>query len=145
VLFPRLFPVPTIVEPETTLIETARNSSARRWTVISSGLLACALAVIVLYTSRGAFFSPMALVVAAAVGIAALLLRLRLRQQEQAVHAPVWLNAGGTILALGALIGDFFGLRGQVTLILALTAIICFGISGGMVLRAVRKRALTAK
>jgi hypothetical protein len=87
----------------------------------------------------------MALVVAAAVGIAALLLRLRLRQQEQTVHAPVWLNAAGTILALGALIGDLFGLRSQAAVILALTSIICFGISGGIVLRAVRKRALTTK
>lgn len=132
-------------KPEKTLPETARNSSARRWTVISSGLLACTLAIIVLYTSRGAFFSPMALVVAAAVGIAALLLRLRLRQQERAVHAPVWLNAAGTILALGALIGDLFGLRSQFAVILALASIICFGISGGIALRAVRKRALTAK
>jgi len=43
----------------------------RRWNVIGSGLLCAAFAVVVLYTSPRAFFSPLALVVVAAIGLAA--------------------------------------------------------------------------
>ena len=50
------------------------DSRSRRWTVIASGLLCGALAVVVLFTNRGAFFSPLAIVVMGAVGFAAVLL-----------------------------------------------------------------------
>ena len=43
--------------------------SSRRWTVIASGLLCGALALVVLFTNRGAFFSPLAVVVMGAVGL----------------------------------------------------------------------------
>ena len=46
---------------------------------MAAGLLLVALALVVIYTSRGAFFNPLALVVVAAIGLAALLLQLRLR------------------------------------------------------------------
>ena len=36
---------------------------ARRWTVIASGLLVLALALVVIYTGPNAFFCPVALVV----------------------------------------------------------------------------------
>ena len=48
---------------------------SRRWTVIASGLLCGALAMVVLFTNRGAFFSPLAVVVMGAVGLAAVLLQ----------------------------------------------------------------------
>ena len=48
-------------------------------TIIAAGLLLAALAVVVLYTSRRAFLSPIAMVVVAAIGLAALLLQRRLR------------------------------------------------------------------
>ncbi|MGC2139928.1 MAG: hypothetical protein WA627_19360, partial [Candidatus Sulfotelmatobacter sp.] len=48
-------------------------------TIIAAGLLLAALAVVVLYTSRRAFLSPVAMVVVAAIGLVALLLQRRLR------------------------------------------------------------------
>ncbi|HXM68057.1 MAG TPA: hypothetical protein VN911_15090, partial [Candidatus Acidoferrum sp.] len=50
-----------------------------RSTIVAAGLLLGALALVVIYTGRGAFLSPVALVVIAAIGVAALLLQLRLR------------------------------------------------------------------
>ena len=41
---------------------------SRRPTIIAAGLLLAALALVVLYTGRGAFLSPVALVVIAAIG-----------------------------------------------------------------------------
>jgi len=49
---------------------TATGPAARRWTVIASGLLILALALVVIYTKAGAFLSPIALVVVAAEMIA---------------------------------------------------------------------------
>ena len=97
--------------------------------------------MVVLYTSRAAFFSPLALVVVAAIGLAALLLQLRLRNDLQAsVHAPLWLNVLGLLLALAALFGDILHLRAMLMLIAALGAVLCFGISGIVVLKALRNR-----
>ena len=57
----------------------APDSRPRSLSIVAAGLLLVALAVVVIYTNRGAFFSPLALVVVAAIGLAALLLQLRLR------------------------------------------------------------------
>ena len=109
--------------------------------MIAAGLLLLALAMVVLYTSRAAFFSPLALVVVAAIGLAALLLQLRLRKDLQAsVHAPLWLNVLGLLLALAALFGDLIHLRAVLMLIAALGAVLCFAISGVVVLKALRNR-----
>ena len=60
------------------------------------GLLLLALVIVVVYTGRAAFTSPLAIVVLAAIGLAALLLQLRLRKDlSTAVRAPFWLNAAG--------------------------------------------------
>ena len=77
---------------------------SRRWTVIASGLLCGALAMVVLFTNRGAFFSPLAVVVMGAVGLAAVLLQLRLqnREQAQSSSSPAWLNVLGILFALAA-------------------------------------------
>ena len=55
-------------------------ATPRRWTVIGSGLLCGILAVIVLFTNPRAFASPLAVVVLAAIGLAAVLLQLRMLQ-----------------------------------------------------------------
>src|SRR2546422_11106864 len=55
----------------------------RRWTVIASGLLCGVLALVVLYTNRSAFFSPLAVVVVGAIGLAAVLLQLRFHNRQQ--------------------------------------------------------------
>lgn len=109
--------------------------------MIPAGLLLLALALVVLYTSRSAFYSPLALVVVAAIGLAALLLQLRLRKDIQhSVRAPLWLNVLGLVFAVASLFADKFHLSHTLLLIAALGAVLCFGISGIVVLQALRKR-----
>jgi uncharacterized membrane protein HdeD (DUF308 family) len=113
----------------------------RRWTVLASGLLCGLLALVVIFTNRNAFLSPVAVVIVAAIGSAAVLLQLRLRNRDhaKAVHPPVWLNIVGILFALVALFADFFHLKGETTQLLALAAVGSFGISGAIVLHAFRK------
>jgi uncharacterized membrane protein len=121
-------------------------NSRRRWTVIASGLLCGALALIVLFTNRGAFFSPIAVVVMGAVGLAAVLLQLRLQDRDlaQSSRSPAWLNVLGIVLALAAFFGDLLHLDAQLTEALALGAVASFGVSGVIILRSFRKRAISA-
>jgi uncharacterized membrane protein len=93
----------------------------------------------VIYTSRAAFFSPLALVVVAAIGLAALLLQLRLRK-DLSVRAPLWLNVLGLGFAVGAICSDIFHLGANPTLMAALGAVVCFAISASTVLHALRKK-----
>ena len=125
------------------LPDAPSNSPApepRRWTIVAAGFLLLALALVVIYTSRAAFFSPLALVVIAAIGLAALLLQLRLRQGASgSVRAPLWLNCLGLLFALGAVFADFFHLSANLMQVTALGAVICFAVSGIVVFRALRK------
>jgi uncharacterized membrane protein len=123
------------------------RSYSRRWTVIASALLCCGLGVVVLYTRRNAFFSPLAVVVVAAIGLAAVLLQLRFynRGQSNPVHAPVWLNILGVGFALAAFFADFLGLSWQMAEVVALGAVGSFAISSAMILHAFRKNRMTSK
>ena len=113
----------------------------RRWTIFAAGLLLIALAVVVIYTSRGAFSSPLAIVIVAAIGLAALLLQLRLQPGVATpVHAPVWLNVLGLICAVAAVFADMLRLSAGLMLVAALVAVVCFATSGIVVFRALRKR-----
>ena len=126
--------------PDITPNSTPQPKS-RSWGVICAGLLLLALAIVVLYTSRAAFSSPLALVVVAAIGLAALLLQLRLRKDLQtSVHAPLWLNVVGLLFAVASIFADVIHLRAKLMLIAALGAVLCFGTSGMVVLQALRKR-----
>jgi uncharacterized membrane protein len=108
--------------------------------LVAAGLLLLALALVVLYTERGAFLSPLALLVVAAIGLAALLLQLRLRKDlDKRVQAPLWLNVLGLIFAIGAVLADFLHLSVNIMLIAALAAVVCFAVSGMNVLRSLRK------
>lgn len=112
----------------------------RRWTIVAAGLLLIALALVVIYTSHSAFSSPLALVVVAAIGLAALLLQLRLRKGlNPAVRAPLWINVLGLLFAVAAVFADVVKLSVGLMLIAALGAVACFAISGIVVLRALRK------
>jgi uncharacterized membrane protein len=112
-----------------------------RGTIVAAGFLLLALALVVLYTGRNAFLSPLALVVVAAIGLAALLLQLRLRRDAGVrVQAPVWLNVLGLIFAVAAVFADVLHLSGSLLQIAALGAVACFAISGIVVLHALRKK-----
>jgi hypothetical protein len=121
--------------------------NSRRWTVIASALLCCGLGVVVLYTRRSAFFSPLAVVVVAAIGLVAVLLQLRFynRGLSNPVQAPVWLNILGVGFALAALFADFVGLNWQMAEVMALGAVGSFAISSAMILHAFRKHRITSK
>jgi uncharacterized membrane protein len=126
------------------LPDAASNPTAvvrpRRWTLLAAALLLLALALVVIYTSRAAFFSPLALVVVSAIGLAALLMQLRLRRDiGRPIHAPFWLNVLGLICAVGAIFSDRLHLTPRMFQSVALAAVTCFGISGIVVLHALRR------
>lgn len=112
---------------------------ARRWTVIASGLLVLALALIVIYTGPSAFYSPIALVVVAAIGLAALLLQVRFRRDLPSIHSPLWLNVLGILAAMGSLFADYLHITRRMLDLIAFTAVVCFGISGSLILQALRR------
>lgn len=117
----------------------------RRPAIVAAGLLLVALALVVIYTSRRAFLSPVALVVVAAIGVAALLLQLRLRPdvpsslQASSARGPLWLNWIGVACAVAAVFADVVHLNAAVMLIAALAAVVAFAVSGIIVLAALRK------
>ncbi len=115
--------------------------------MIASGLLCGVLAVIVLFTNRRMLASPLAAVVMAAIGLAAVLLQLRLQQRGRTngVHAPTWLNVVGILLALAALLADLRHWSSPLIETLALGAVTAFAISGAIVLHAFRKQRIASK
>ena len=123
----------------------AQSQVARRWTVIASGLLLLALALVVIYTGPNAFFSPVALVVVSAIGLAALLLQVRFRQELPNVQPPLWLNVLGILCALVTLFADTFRMSGRMLDVIAFAAVFCFGISGSLILHALRRRMRTTQ
>jgi hypothetical protein len=122
------------------------NPQPRGTTLVAAGLLLAALALVVLYTSRRAFLSPVALVVVAAIGMAALLLQLRLRPglsssaRASSVRGPLWLNVLGVVFAVAAVFADVLHLNPAFMLIAALVAVVSFAVGGIIVLGALRKR-----
>lgn len=130
--------------------ESSGQSSIRRsprMTVIASGLLCGALALVVLFTSRRAFFSPVAVVIVAAIGVAAVLLQLRFRDQPsgRSLLWPMTLNVLGTILALVALFADSLHLGAQVADSIALAAVGTFAIGSAWILHGFRKQRTASK
>jgi hypothetical protein len=107
-------------------------------------LLLAALALVVLYTGRGAFLSPVAMVVIAAIGLAALLLQALLHPDSssprRSSRLPLWLNVVGVASAIAAVFADILRLKATLMMIAALVAVVSFAISGIMVLNALRKR-----
>jgi hypothetical protein len=120
----------------------AASGITRRWTVIASGLLILALALVVIYTGPTAFFSPIALVVVAAIGLAAVLLQVWFRR-ELPIHSPLWLNALAIICAIVSLFADDLRMTQRTLDLWAFAAVICFGVSGSLILHSLRKKATT--
>ena len=118
----------------------APQHKPRGWSLVAAGLLLLALVLVVVYTGHAAFTSPLAIVVLAAIGLAAILLQLRLRKDlSTSVRAPFWLNVAGLVFALAAVFADVLHLNPRRLMIAALGAVVCFGISGTVVLRALRQ------
>jgi putative effector of murein hydrolase len=122
------------------------QDSSRRWTVIGSGLLIASMAVVVIYTTRRAFFSPITLVVVAAIGLVAVLLQLRFRRDvAQKVQLTMWLNIAGVAIALVALFADLLRLSWLVFHVTALVAVGCFSISSVVILEALRRNRVVSR
>ena len=123
----------------------ALDPQQRSATIIPAGLLLAALALVVLYTSHRAFMSPVALVVVAAIGVAALLLQRRLRPKpstpdRHSFRGSLWLNSVGVLFAIGAVFADVFHLSPALMVIAALAAVVSFAVSGVILLSGLRKR-----
>jgi uncharacterized membrane protein len=118
-----------------------RPAPKRRWSIIAAGLLLLALAGVVIYTSRAAFSSPLALVVVAAIGIVALMLQLRIgKSAGSQVRAPLAINILGLMFAVAAVLADIVHLSASFMVIAALGSVVCFAISGIAVVRALRNK-----
>lgn len=119
----------------------------RRWTVIASALLCGSLALVVMFTNRRAFYSPLAIVVVAAIGAAAVMLQTRMRKMEYTptLRHSVWLNVLGIVFAVAALFADYLEPSPQFSQTMALGAVASFGISSAILLHAFRKDRLPSK
>lgn len=121
-------------------LDDSSQTGTRRWTVIASGLLLSAMALVVIYTGRTAFHSWLAVVVVAAIGMAALLLQLRLqRESPRRVRAPIWLNSIGVLCALLTIAADWLHLGLATLQMVALAAVGCFAVSGFVILAGLRR------
>jgi hypothetical protein len=145
----RLYKSPTELFMADELPNQTPKPVVRGRTVIAAALLLAALALVVLYTNRSAFLSPVALVVVAAIGVAALLLQRRLRpslssqtlpggDRHLSSRAPLWLNAIGVVFALAALCANILH-NAAYTLLAALGAVILFAVGGIIMIRALRR------
>ncbi|MGB9074661.1 MAG: hypothetical protein WCC22_18640 [Terriglobales bacterium] len=112
----------------------------RRWTVIASGLLLLALALVVIFTNQRAFLSPIALIVVAAIGLAALLFQVRFRQDLPNFRPPLGLNVLGILCAVFALAADYLRMSRGILELAAFATVVCFGISGLLILHALGRR-----
>ena len=113
---------------------------------LAAGLLLAALALIVFYTSRSAFLSPLSMVVVAAIGTAALLLQFRLRPETVSPNGKasppgsLLFTALGVGFSVGAVFGDLIHLKPWFRMATALAAVVCFAVGGVALLNALRKR-----
>jgi uncharacterized membrane protein len=82
------------------------------------------------------------LVVVAAIGLAALLLQVRFRR-DLPIHSPVWLNVLGILCAMVSLFADYLRMTRRALDLVAFAAVVCFGISGSLILHALRRRVRT--
>ena len=133
-------PVTDSGSPSQSPSSLSESSVARRWTVIASGL-----ALVVIYTGPSAFFSPIALVVVSAIGLAALLLQVRFRRDLPNIRPPLWLNVLGIVFALMSLFADYLRVSRRMLELVAFAAVVCFGISGSLILRALRRAVRTRR
>lgn len=114
--------------------------------MIAAGLLILAIALVVIYTRGSAFHSPIAAVVLAAIGLAAVLFQRRLRQDAPSqVRIPQWLNLVGIVCAVCSLFADQLRLGANLYQVVALIAVGCFGISSFLVLEGIRKSRIAPK
>jgi hypothetical protein len=130
----------SVAKPVANSVPSSDSRVARRWTVIASGLLLLALALVVIYTGPNAFLSPVALVVVAAIGFAAVLLQVWFRNDLPTIRSPLWLNVLGIVFSVVSTFADYLRLTRRALDLTAFAAVVCFGISGSLILHTLRRR-----
>lgn len=115
----------------------------KRKTVIGAGFLCIALTLVVLFTGPAAFRSPIAVVVMALIGAAAVLLQIQLRSSDSGSHfrPPLWLNVAGILFTIGALFPSPLHLGTKLVQAMVLGAVGSFAISSAIILHSFRKSA----
>jgi len=78
-----------------------------------------------------------------AIGLAALLLQVWFRRDLPNIRSPLWLNILGILCAMLSLFADNLRLTRRMLDLLAFAAVVCFGISGSLILRALRRQVRT--
>ena len=132
--------------PSTIRLPEKSPNSSRRWSVIASGLLLLAIALVVIYAGKTAFHSPMAVMVLAAIGLVAVLIQLRLRPDSLAkIRAPLSLNVVGIVCAVCALFAERLRLTTNLSQVMALAAVGCFAVSSVVILDAIRRSRVAPK
>jgi peptidoglycan/LPS O-acetylase OafA/YrhL len=122
------------------------SNPSRRWTVLAAAFLILAITLVVVYAGSSAFHSPLAAVVLAAIGLAAVLLQLHLRTDSpHRVRVPRWLNLIGIVCACCALFADRLRIGSGLYQMAALGAVGCFGISSLILLDGMRKSRIAPK
>ncbi|HVI09084.1 MAG TPA: hypothetical protein VND65_12410 [Candidatus Binatia bacterium] len=105
--------------------------------IIAAALLLFALALVVIYTGRRAFSSPLAVVVLAAIGMAALLLQLRMNPEKRpSSRSGTWLIGAGGVFAIAAVVADL--VHARVTLLTSLAAVVLFSLSAVLQIKSQR-------
>jgi uncharacterized membrane protein len=97
------------------------------------------LSLVVIYTGPNAFLSPVSLVVVAAIGLAALLMQVWFHR-DLPIRSPLWLNVLGILCAMVSLFADYLRMPRRTLDLVAFAAVICFGISGSLILHSLRKK-----
>jgi len=81
--------------------------------------------------------------VVSAIGLAALLLQVWFRRDLPNIRSPLWLNILGILCAMLSLFADNVRLTRRMLDLVAFAAVVCFGISGSLILRALRRQVRT--
>ena len=64
-------------------------------------------------------------------------------RRELPIHSPLWLNALGIVCAIVSLFAEDLRMTQRMLDLWAFAAVICFGVSGSLILHSLRKKAPT--
>jgi hypothetical protein len=69
-----------------------------------------------------------------------LLLQVWFRRDLPNIRSPLWLNILGIVCAMASMFADYLRLARGILDLVAFAAVVCFGISGSLILHALRRQ-----
>jgi len=81
----------------------------------------------------------------AAIGLAALLLQVWFHRDFPNIRSPLSLNVLGILCAMVSLFADYLRMTRRMLDLAAFAAVVCFGISGSLILRSLRRAMRTRR